>query len=279
MENESSWYSNLVVDGSLRQALDLLEQEKGDRLNTLLSFEQMVSKWGVSLEEVHDRIIGLSVTGGGVENNVPEVSPDLSCLLKNANTIDVSFKALGFENGLEYAQALVDKWQNLVETASHTVQERSAAFASLRGRPWYSWTRNDVAPMIALLRENALCRADNVESLPPSEEISEFTKFLNGHWGINAYLDPYLLLGDGTAMLNVGPTGATINPIAPGWSTAYTTDNRAHALIRAGVWRAAGLPMWLWQRLHQEPLFTSRSIRSGLNIIMVTFCLKCTGQK
>ena len=150
--------------------------------------------------------------------------------------------------GLEDAKQLIESLSTLTEnacagvsTASHTPQQRAAAYAPLRGRAWYTWTLDDVLPMIELLRGSALCHASSMADVPPDNEIFPFTKFLSHHWGINAYLDPYLVMAEGgTPMPVVGPVGMAVNPIAPGWTSGFVTNNRAHALIRAGAWRQAG---------------------------------------
>jgi len=46
-------------------------------------------------------------------------------------------------------------------------------------------------------------------------KTSEFTQFSGGHWGINADIDPDLVLADGTIIPKTDPAKANDNPIAP----------------------------------------------------------------
>lgn len=264
-------YGSLKIDGTLTQTLMLLEREQSNLLNTLLILEQLVVEWEMTIEEVHDHICGLvleEVDGlvadeadvewadeeGKEENDTVNISPQpdnsVSCFLQGALELDASFKNAGRPDGLEDAKRVIESLSTVAEnacagvsTGSHTPQQRAAAYAPLRGRAWYTWTLDDVLPMIELLRGSALCHASSAADVPPDTEILPFTKFLSRHWGINAYLDPHLVMAEGgTPMPVVGPVGLAAKPIAAGWTSGFVTNNRGHALIRAGAWRQAGAP-------------------------------------
>lgn len=248
-------YGALEIDGSLEQVLSLLATNKGVVLNTLLILEQLVAEWDRSIDEVQEHVMGLELEdkeprGLSDEADVTdEGNDDVSCfLLEKAEDLDASFKRAGHPSGLDDAKSIVDHLAAVADNAcsgvglgSHTTLERAEAYSPLRGRAWYTWTLDDVQPMIHLLRKNAACRADSLNNVPPEDEIHPWTKFLSQHWGINAYLDPYIIIGEGDgAMPAIGPVGIAVNPLAPGWKSVYTTNNRNHAMIRAGAWRQAG---------------------------------------
>lgn len=242
-------YGALELDGSLKQFLSLIHERSGNTLDTLLILEQLGKELDMTIEELGDRMLTFTPKDEeeGSTDYDGSVDHTISCFLLEADALDASFKAHGYNNGLEAAQELVASFVATSENAcqgvgmgSHSPAERAAAFGNLRGRAWYTWTIDDVRPMITLLRRCALCHCGGADEMPDDDtDVKPFTKFLAHHWGINAYLDPHIVIGQGG--VEMPPmAGMPLYPVGPGWTTAFTTGNSKHAHVRGGAWRQAG---------------------------------------